>query len=166
MAGACELVHGTALALAGTACGPARLPAGAVILGASGAGKSDLALRCLGLPPSAVLPWQAVLVSDDQVTVAPGAGGLVASPPAAIAGRIELRGVGIVTVPFAAAAEVRLVVALTPREHIERLPEPGEMQTIAGVPVALLRLDPRDASAPLKLLLALAGLAGVAAVRR
>ncbi len=98
-----------------------------------------------------------LLVADDQVFVAPnGNGALVASAPATIAGKIEVRGLGIVDVPSLAEAELTLVCDLVGGEDVPRMPpEPWERIVIAGVPVRMLKLDPFQPSAPLKLKMAL-----------
>src|SRR5689334_24249403 len=86
---ATELVHGTCVALGRRA---------ALLRGPSGAGKSDLALRFLAL--SNEDGEKALLVADDQVFVGSnGSGELVASAPPTIAGKIEVRGLGIIEVP-------------------------------------------------------------------
>jgi len=108
-----------------------------MILGPSGAGKSDLALRLIGRD------W--LLVSDDYTLVWASGGALYATAPAAIAGRIEARGVGIVTARTRMVARVVLAVACLP-EAVERLPEP-QTRRFAGMDLPLLALDPRPASA-------------------
>ena len=141
-----QLVHGTCVALGRR---------GALLRGSPGAGKSDLALRFLALPGDGeLLPS---LVADDQVYVEANANGaLLASPPASIAGKIEVRGLGIVTVPFLAEAELVLVCDLVDAKDVPRMPpEHAERTMIAGVPVPALRLAPFEPSAPLKLKMAL-----------
>lgn len=140
-----ELVHGTAIALAGRA---------ALIRGVSGAGKSDLALRCLMQPATVLIPEQAILVADDQVLVEPAGDHLILRCPPTIRGRLEVRGLGLVTLPWIEPATLQLVVDLVAPEQVERLPEPASV-TILGVSVNHLLLTPFEASAPLKLLLAL-----------
>ena len=140
-----EFLHGTAIALAGRA---------ALIRGAPGAGKSDLALRCLMQPASTVIPEQAILVADDQVIVEAIDDRLLLRCPPTIRGRLEIRGVGIVEMPWQEPAELRLVVDLVSPEHLERLPEPSFVH-LQDVGVGRLALAPFEASAPLKLLLAL-----------
>jgi serine kinase of HPr protein (carbohydrate metabolism regulator) len=143
---AVETHHATAVALAGNA---------ALIRGAPGSGKSDLALRCLALAPTALIASPATLVSDDYVILARKGERLVAEAPATIAGKIEVRGLGIVTVPYAASAEVVLVAELVAPERIERYPDPAPMTELMGVRLPLLHIAPFEASAPVKLLLAL-----------
>ena len=140
------LVHGTCVALG---------PKAALLRGGSGAGKSDLALRFLALPPERGL--EPLLVADDQVEVeVSGVGSLTASPPATLAGKIEVRGLGILDVPHRASASLVLAVDLVAPEIVPRMPpENPEKVSIAGVLVPLLRLAPFEASAPFKLKLAL-----------
>lgn len=142
-----ERIHATAVALLGQA---------ALIRGPSGSGKSDLALRCLMLEPGPLLPGRLELVADDQVFVEHRDGRLLVSCPDTIRGRLEVRGLGIIDVPVAAEAELALVVDLTDAAVIERIPDRSATTTVAGVPVACLRLAPFEASAPAKLALALA----------
>ncbi len=123
--------------------------AGVLIEGVSGAGKSDLALR--------LIDRGATLVSDDYTFVQRHDGQLIASPPATIAGKIEVRELGILDMPFAESAPVTLLISLG--EPSARLPEPGAARLILGVDIPLLALGGRDPSAPIKVELALARLA-------
>lgn len=141
-----ELIHGTAIAFGAR---------GVLLRGPSGAGKSDLALRCIALAHSLPTPAPPMLVADDQVLAEAEAGGIVLRPPATIAGLIEVRGVGIVRLPYAASVRLVLVVELVQPDMVERLPEPGAVATIAGFDIALARLSAFEASAPLKVVLAL-----------
>jgi serine kinase of HPr protein (carbohydrate metabolism regulator) len=118
---------------------------GVLIAGASGRGKSDLALR--------LIDRGARLVSDDYSLLRAGNGRLYASAPPAIAGRIEVRGVGIVALDALAEAPVCLLVDL---DHApERLPEAGSA-CFLGLDVPAMALAALEASAPIKLELALA----------
>ena len=141
-----ELVHGTSVALGRRA---------ALLRGESAAGKSDLALRFMALPGDG--EFKTHLVADDQVLVeARGDGSLMVSAPETIAGKIEVRGLGIMTVPFLREGRLVLVCDLVGGEHVPRMPsEPWERTVIAGVPVPVLKLDPFELSAPLKLKMAL-----------
>jgi HPr kinase/phosphorylase len=138
-----ELVYGTCVALGGRAV---------LLRGGSGSGKSDLALRFLALEGEP----RPVLVADDQVWVEAGADRkLSVSPPDALAGKIEIRGLGIVAMPFT-TARLALVCDLVRGEEIPRLPpEPWDMTTIAGVNLPALKLAPFEPSAPIKLKMAL-----------
>ncbi len=110
---------------------------GAALFGPPGAGKSDLALRLIGAG------WR--LAADDYAHLFAADGRLYARAPGAIAGKIEVRGVGIVPAVALDLVRVVLAVALGP-EPVERLPEPA-FRTIEGIELPLLRLDPREASA-------------------
>ena len=126
------MIHATAVAWEGWAV---------LLTGASGAGKSDLALRLIDRG------W--ALVSDDNVRLEANRGGLVARGFSATAGLIELRGLGLFPAArTVAAARVALVVDLGPEP--ERLPEPA-VRTLLGIAVPLVRLDPRPPSAPIRL---------------
>ncbi|WP_374441494.1 HPr kinase/phosphorylase [Stella sp.] len=135
------LLHATTVAVAGV---------GVAITGPSGSGKSDLALR--------LIDGGARLVADDQTLVARRADLLTARAPPAIAGLLEVRGIGIVRLPSLAEAELRLIVAAVPPAEVERMPEPAS-RTLLGVVLPLLRLDPFAASAAAKLRLAVSNLA-------
>jgi HPr kinase/phosphorylase len=139
--------HGTAIAL-GTAA--------ALIIGPSGSGKSDLALRCIASAPSLIVPEPAVLIADDRVIIERVGAGLQASAPKTILGKLEVRGMGIVTVPFRPSAHLVLAVELVAPGLVERLPDPPLLRDFLGLRLPLVRLAPFEASAPVKLLLALA----------
>ncbi|MEO3427653.1 RNase adapter RapZ [Pelagibius sp. CAU 1746] len=139
---AAGLIHATAVAAADPEGG-----CWAVLLrGAPGAGKSDLALR--------LIDRGAVLVSDDQTRVEARDGRLLAGPPETIAGKLEVRGLGIVEQPYRQGVPVALLVDLKPAAQIERLPSEAH-ETIAGVRLQRIDLDPAQLSAPEKLRLAL-----------
>lgn len=140
------VLHATAIAAGGRAV---------LIRGASGAGKSDLALRCLALTPSALLPFAAVLVSDDQVRLKLRDGKIFASAPVELKGMLEVRGLGIMRVPAVEMAEVVLIADLVASGTVERLPDPWPVAVILGHTVPVLRLWALGASAPVKLLLGL-----------
>jgi serine kinase of HPr protein (carbohydrate metabolism regulator) len=142
------LVYGTCVALG---------PIAAILEGPSGSGKSDLALRFIHGAPPELAP---ALVSDDQVRLALHGGRLIANPPTEIAGLLEVRGVGIVSLPFRANAEVRLLVRLVEQPEVPRMPpSPPLMQNLFGVDVPVRLLAPFEPSAHLKLRLALQNIA-------
>jgi serine kinase of HPr protein (carbohydrate metabolism regulator) len=130
-------IHGTCVALGAR---------GVLIRGRSGAGKSDLALR--------LIAEGARLVADDQVLVQAVAGRIVARAPDPIRGLIEVRGVGLVPAPTTASATIRLVVDLAAARAVPRLPEPQSTR-IAGIDIPLATLAPFEASAAIKVRLAL-----------
>lgn len=119
---------------------------GVLLEGPSGAGKSDLALRLMSLG--------AQLVSDDYITLSKKAGALVATAPEKIAGKMEVRGLGLIDINHAREAAIDLVIDLKPREHVPRLPK-GNTKTLEGVSIPTLTLHAFDASTPDKILLAL-----------
>lgn len=116
--------------------------AAVLLRGPSGSGKSDLAIR--------LIDRGALLVADDQVELEARRGELWAKAPAALVGKIEVRGVGVIEPPHVAKARVRLVVDLAPREEIERMPPPASC-AIEGVTLPLVRLTAFEASAASKL---------------
>lgn len=147
MAAARELHHGTAIAFAGRA---------ALIRGPSGSGKSDLALRCLAHPPFAGVLAPAQLVADDQAEIERDGGRLIVRAPPTIRGKLEVRGLGILEFPSAEQADLGLIVELVAPQFVPRMPDPVPVVLLLGQPVPLLQLSPFEASAPAKLLLALA----------
>lgn len=131
-----ETIHASAVAIDGRAV---------LIMGPSGAGKSDLALR--------LIDRGAILVSDDYIMVRQSAGLVLAEPPATIAGLIEVRGLGIVSMLHVSQVPIALVVRL--ENAVERMPEQSLTRRIAGVEVPEVAIDAREASAPIKVELAL-----------
>jgi len=120
---------------------------GVLILGEPGAGKSDLALRCLALG------FQ--LVADDRVIVWDSGGRAFGRAPDTIAGLIEVRGQGPLCATYVPLCEIVLVARCA--DVVERLPEP-QVQDVAGVQVPALDIRPLEASAPAKLSRALMSL--------
>jgi serine kinase of HPr protein (carbohydrate metabolism regulator) len=108
--------------------------------------------------PTALIPSPALLVADDRVQTTRSGGRLMAQAPATIRGQLEVRGVGIVSVPYAPSAELVLAADLVAPGEIERLPDPMPEAEIMGVRLKLIKLAPFESSAPIKLLLALAQL--------
>ena len=92
-------------------------------------------------------------MADDQVDLEVRDGCLFARPPEAIAGRLEARGVGIVTLPFETVAPVTLAVDLVAPDIVERMPDVSHC-TYLGIETPLLVLAPFEASAPAKVRLA------------
>lgn len=105
-----------------------------LIEGPPGSGKSSLAL--------ALIDRGAGLIGDDAVTLTAKSGRLIAAPPPNIAGLLEVRGVGLTSLPVAPPAPVALILTLG-GPLPERLPEtPLPTRTIAGVAVPVLAFDP------------------------
>lgn len=111
-----------------------------LICGRSGAGKSDLALR--------LVDRGAKLVSDDYVTVRRVGGHLLARPAANIEGKIEVRGIGVLDLPWETDVPVALFVDL---DRIpERMPPEREQVRICGVQVPFVAVSGLEGSAPIK----------------
>jgi len=110
----------------------------------------------MALRPGPLVPHQPMLVADDRVLASPVGNSVRVEGPEALRGLIEVRGIGIVSVPFVPEAELALVVDLVGPEHIERLPEPLEPADICDRKFSRLLMTPFEGAAPLKLLLALA----------
>ena len=131
-----ETLHASTVALDGRAV---------MIFGPSGSGKSDLALR--------LLDRGFILVSDDQTIVRRDGERVVASAPPTIAGKLEVRGVGIFAMDHVSDVPVALLVELT--SDIQRLPDDSRERPILGVPLPLISIDAMAASAASKAALAL-----------
>jgi len=116
-----------------------------VISGPSGSGKSDLALR--------MLDRGFTLVSDDQTIVRKDGDRLLATAPPTIAGKLEIRGIGIIDLERIDDVPVALIVELT--SDIQRLPDENRERPILGVGVPLITIDAMSASAASKVAIAL-----------
>ena len=130
------LLHATAVAIEGDAV---------LLRGPSGAGKSDLALR--------LIEGGARLVADDQSELRRGGAQVLVRPPTAIAGLLEVRGIGIVRVGAPAGAPLALLVDLVSPEEVERLPEP-RLEEVLGLAIPLITLAAFEASAAAKIRIA------------
>lgn len=129
-------IHATCVALEGH---------GVLLRGPSGVGKSDIAARM-------IVETGAQLVSDDVTYLNVTDGHLIARAPTAIAGRMELRGVGILGLPARKSVTVALVVDLT--QTPQRLPEPAH-EALLGIELPRVELNPHESGAIAKLRLAL-----------
>jgi serine kinase of HPr protein (carbohydrate metabolism regulator) len=131
--------------------------AGILLLGPSGSGKSDLALR--------LIERGAVLVADDRVELFVREGTLWGRAPAALAGLLEIRGTGIVKLEYRPETPIAIAIGLGSAEAARRLPdalayEPPEglgLRKDASPP--LLRLCAFESSAQAKVLAATAAIA-------
>lgn len=126
-------VHASCVEIAG---------AGILLRGPSGSGKSDLALRLIN--------DGARLVGDDRIDLAGEAGALIARAPTTIAGKIEVRGIGILSLPAVRSARLRLAVDLVTSSAVERLPEPRHCSYL-GIDLPLVAMAPFESSTPAKL---------------
>ncbi|HEV7873618.1 MAG TPA: HPr kinase/phosphatase C-terminal domain-containing protein [Enterovirga sp.] len=110
--------------------------AGILIRGESGSGKSTLARDVLDRAEAAGSFGR--LVCDDRIALSSRNGRLVARAVPAIAGRLEIRGIGLVTLPYEPAAVVRLVVDCG--SSAPRFPEEAGLQ-IELLGVTLPRIE-------------------------
>lgn len=133
-------VHATAVCVGDT---------GVLILGPPGSGKTDLALR--------LMDDGAVLVADDQIIIERQEAKLMAMCPATIAGLMEIKGIGIVSVAHRPQAEIHVVVELVTEE--EAVPEPAFLM-VEGVRVRCVRLCPFNSAAAAKVRLAVTVITG------
>lgn len=130
-------IHATCVDIGGVAI---------LLRGPSGSGKSDLALR--------LIDRGATLVSDDYTCLTAERGQILASPPERIAGKLEVRGLGIQTLPYHANVAIGLIANLD--QTPERLPD-CRTQPLLGVPIPVIAISAFEASAPIKLEMALSG---------
>ncbi|MBV6656972.1 MAG: HPr kinase/phosphatase C-terminal domain-containing protein [Devosiaceae bacterium] len=149
------LHHATAIILGGV---------GLLITGASGSGKSRLALALLNrvnaLEPLAFInpdtmatpPYTeplesqagaSALVADDQVLVTAGAQLPGAQAPTTLQGLIEVRGLGIAHMPWIARADIHFVISLTDAATWPRLPDARSVE-LAGCTIANVRVPTGD----------------------
>ncbi|ETI60962.1 aldolase [Sphingobium sp. C100] len=134
-----ETLHATSVAIDGRAvllCGP------------SGVGKSDLALR--------LIDRGAILVSDDYTLVQRVDGALRATAPATIAGKMEVRSLGIISMPHM-DAPVALLADLF--DQVDRMPLEPVFRAVAGMQIPVIKIAPFEVSAAIKVELALRTLA-------
>lgn len=122
---------------------------GVLLLGKSGSGKSDLALR--------LIDGGAKLVADDRTLLFLRGVALHARAPDTIRGLLEIRGVGIVELPV--RRHVRLALAVLLGREGARLPKPQFWDPPAplrmNTKLPQIALDARYASAPAKVRAAL-----------
>jgi hypothetical protein len=111
---------------------------GILIRGPAGAGKSTLARE--------LIRWagergrHCALVSDDRVILERSHGRLIARAVPAIAGLLEIRGLGIVRAPWQEAGLIGLVVDI--REQAPRMPEePNATATLRGIELPLIAVN-------------------------
>ena len=126
-----QMIHGTAISIGGHAV---------LIMGESGSGKSDLALR--------LIDRGAILISDDVVFLETRDNTPILTVAPNIAGKIEVRGVGIFDVDFIASAPLRLIVEFV--DAPDRLPEDIARTTIGDYVVPVSKLNPFEQSSAIK----------------
>ena len=131
-----ETLHASCVAIDGRAV---------LIEGRSGEGKSDLALR--------LIDRGGMLVSDDYTICTRTNGTLLAGAPANIAGKIEVRGIGVIDMPRQDSAPIALLVTIL--DAPPRMPEGPKKRRIAGIDIPEVALAALEPSAPIKVELAL-----------
>ena len=131
-----ETLHASCIAIGGRAV---------LIEGRSGEGKSDLALR--------LIDRGAVLVSDDYTICTRSDGVLIGAAPANIAGKIEVRGIGLIDMPRQDRVPIALLVTIL--DSPPRMPEGPKKRRIAGIDIPEVALAALEPSAPVKVELAL-----------
>jgi HPr kinase/phosphorylase len=129
-------MHGTAISINGH---------GVLILGESGTGKTDLALR--------LIDRGALLICDDRVIVDSSSSIPMLRQAPNIKGIIEVRGIGLITLDTKEYAPLRLCVLLNVVP--DRLPDEHAAHECAGFSIPKIALDAFTASAPIKLEIAL-----------
>lgn len=105
---------------------------GVLIEGAPGSGKSSLAL--------ALVDRGAVLVGDDSLLLEVRAGRLHAHPHPATRGLLEVRNVGLLSLPVAEAVPVALLLRLSPQAP--RFVETPPRETVLGIALPTIALWP------------------------
>lgn len=116
---------------------------GLLLIGDSGAGKSDLLLR--------LMDAGGTLIADDQAIMQQDRGTLYARAPDRLAGLVEIRGVGIIRMPtYLQQAPIQFVFQLVKQNEVERLPEHQPM-VIEGLSLPCIRLFPFEVSALAKI---------------
>jgi serine kinase of HPr protein (carbohydrate metabolism regulator) len=132
-----ERLHATCIAICDSAI---------IIVGRSGTGKSDLALR--------LIDRGAILVSDDSTQLVRRGDHVIASAPDTIRGKIEMFGVGIIALQDRQDVRVRLIVDLD--EPPTRMPSWTDARNLAGVDIPVVAIAGHEPSAPIKIEHALA----------
>lgn len=95
---------------------------GLLLRGPSGSGKSNLALR--------LMQRGGVLVADDRTNLSTEGDMLIGRSPETIEGMLEVRGVGVVRVPYRESTSIDLVIDLVANPDEERIPEPGDCELL------------------------------------
>jgi serine kinase of HPr protein (carbohydrate metabolism regulator) len=124
---------------------------GVLICGPSGAGKTTLALALISQFTAA--GRFARLVADDQLFARVAGNRLIVSCPPAIAGMVEVNGLGPRRLPHRDCAVIDLVVTLVGQAEAPRYQEP-QSETVLGVVLPRLELPARNATAAALVVLA------------
>ena len=115
---------------------------GLLLRGPSGSGKSDLALR--------MMENNSQLIADDRVDLTLEEGVLVARAPSCLRGLLEVRGVGVIEVPYSNCIQILGIINLVENNKIQRLPVP-RTELLLGVEIPSYQLDPWEISAIAKI---------------
>ena len=110
---------------------------GILLCGASGSGKSSLALTLIERAQQS--GRVGMLISDDQTIISTENGNLIASAPHEIAGAVEIRGAGLFEVPYQPQAEINLLVELLTADKAPRYPT-DEKRELVGLMLPVLTL--------------------------
>lgn len=127
---------------------------GVLLMGPSGCGKSTVALNLIE-------SYGAALIGDDRIMLTVEGAALVARPHENLHGLIEMRGLGLLRLPFCAQGDIELVVDLSAAGTVPRL-APGTYYTHGShdnPAIPRLQLDGHDPNTPLKIKSALTALA-------
>ncbi len=127
-------LHATTLRLRGR---------GVIILGRSGAGKTELALTLI--ERAGLHGHDAALVADDRTLLRARDGALEAAVPPTLAGGVEIRGAGLFRIPFVEKTRLDLVVMLVEPSQAERYPGGGGWR-FEGVEIPRLLLPALSSS--------------------
>ncbi len=138
-----ELVHGTVVDIAGR---------GVLLRGPSGSGKSDLALR--------LIDRGACLISDDQTYLQKRTKGLYATAPKRLRGFMEVRGIGLVSMPVTGGSFLKLIVDLVGGNSVPRLPE-NQQVLLCDQKIHQISLNAFEYSVPIKIELAVESLSRI-----
>ncbi len=119
---------------------------GLLFVGSSGSGKSEMAFSFMTEAQRCGL--ETALVADDQVFITCKDGAVTAHRPEAIAGLLELRGSGIISLKSVAEADMHYAITSVPSPESPRLPPDSErLELSPGASLPLLRI-PRDSIMP------------------
>ena len=129
-------IHGSSVALEDN---------GVLIIGNSGSGKSDLALR--------LIDSGGTLISDDQTLCLKKQNEIFLFSIAAIYGLLEIRNMGIIKVPYVENVKMKIIVSLV-QKKTERL-YPKNKKRLLGLNFPHLELEPNEISAVAKIKLKL-----------
>ena len=123
--------HATAVAISGS---------GVMICGKSGSGKSDLALR--------LMDRGAALISDDYVEIKRVKEQLLLSPPANLAGKLEMRSLGILECHCLSGIALKMVINL--KDRPDRFPLDKQIMNLLGINIPFCTLDTMENTAAIK----------------